>query len=61
MSEALLLLAALAAIAGLAALPLGVTRGLGAAGLAAGVYVLARHSLGDAATALLAAARMTWS
>ena len=56
MSEALLLLAALAAIAGLAALPLGVTRGLGAAGLVVLAYALARHPLGDAAAALLAVA-----
>jgi hypothetical protein len=55
MSEGLLLLAALAAIAGIAALPLGVTRGLGAAGLGAVVYVFARHPLGDVAAALLAA------
>ena len=56
MSEVWLLLAALAAIAGIAALPLAATRVLGAAGLAAVIYVPVRHPLGDVAAALLALA-----
>jgi len=54
MSAALLLLAALAVLSALAALPLGVMRVLGALGLAALCFAIARHALGDAA-ALLAA------
>jgi oligopeptide transport system permease protein len=53
---ALLLVAALAAIAALAMLPLGVTRALGAAFLAAALLAVARHPLGDAGGALSALA-----
>jgi oligopeptide transport system permease protein len=56
MSELLLLLGALAAIAGLAWLPLGATKLLGAAGLAALVFAGGRHVLGDLAAIVLAAA-----
>ena len=56
MTEAVLLLGALAVIAGLAWLPLSVTRALGAAGLAALCFAVARHGLGDVAALLLAAA-----
>jgi oligopeptide transport system permease protein len=56
MREALLLLAALGAVAGLAWLPLRVTRALGALGLAALAFAVARHGVGDAAALGLAAA-----
>jgi oligopeptide transport system permease protein len=55
-SEALLLLGALAAIGGIAALPLGVTRALGAVFGAALGFATLRHALGDAAAALVCAA-----
>ena len=55
-ADLLLLVTALAAIASLAALPLGATRALGAAFGAGVVLVFARHALGDAGGALLALA-----
>ena len=56
MTEALLLVGALAAIAGLAWLPLHATRALGAVGLAALAFAFVRHGLGDLPALGLAAA-----
>jgi oligopeptide transport system permease protein len=55
-TEVALLLGALGAIAGLAWLPFGATRVLGAAGIAALTLAVARHGLGDPAALAIAAA-----